>query len=210
MPGLIKIGKTKRDSHLRAKELSTTSVPTPYQVAFELFSDDMDSLEKKIHKKLADFQVAQNREFYKYPLDKAIRSLQELNAPPKDLDSSYAAVSIFNRLKDKYPKYFKNDIIEVRILQSDERVWLEITTEKRFGDNLIDQVIKRTDLAFIREGREDELTFKPENDIQINADKFVNEFDPYSIIMTTDLFNEDSCREIASKFESEHPDFFHE
>ena len=208
MPGLIKIGKTKRDSHLRAKELSTTSVPVPYKVAFELFSDDMDSLEKKIHKKLEDFQVAQNREFYYYPLDKAIQLLQELNAPPKDLDSAYMAVSIFNRLNDKYPKYLKKDIIEVRIVQSDERVWLEITTEKRINDNLIDQIIKRTDLAFICGGREDEPLFKPENDIRINADKFVNEFDPYSMIMTTDLFNEESCNKIASKFKSEHPNFY--
>ena len=86
MPDLIKIGKTKRDSRLRAKELSNTSVPTYYQVAFEIFSDDMDVLEKKIQAELADFQVSKNREFFRYPLDKAIKLLEKLNAPAEDLD----------------------------------------------------------------------------------------------------------------------------
>lgn len=207
MPDLIKIGKTKRDSRLRAKELSNTSVPTPFQVAFEIFSDDMDSLEKKIKDELAEFQKSKNREFFRYPIYKAINLLLKFNAPAEDLDSSYAAISIFNKLNSKYPGFLKKDIIEVRIVQSEERVWLEITTEDKKGDYLKDQIIKRSDLAFILENDE-ELTFKPEDNIQINADKFVNEFDPYSIIMTTDLFHEKACRDIADKFESEHPEHF--
>lgn len=207
MAGLIKIGKTKRDSRLRAKELSNTSVPTPYTVAFEIFSDDMDALEKKIHDKLADFQIASNREFFRYPLDKAIALLQKLNDPAEDLDSSYVAVNIFNKLNIKYPDCLKKDIIEVRIVQSEKIVWLEITTEEKKGGYLVDQTIKRSDLAFIREGDED-LTFKPEDNIEINADKFVNEFEPYSIIMTTDLFHEKACDDIADKFQKEHPNLF--
>jgi hypothetical protein len=39
MVGLLKIGRTVRDSRARARELSTTGVPTPFQVAFEVFSD---------------------------------------------------------------------------------------------------------------------------------------------------------------------------
>lgn len=127
-----------------------------------------------------------------------------MNTPGKDLDSSYVAVSIFSRLNNKYPGYLKKDIIEVRIVQSEARVWLEITTEDKKGDYLVNQIIKRSDLAFIIEG-DDELIFKPENDIKINADKFVNEFDPYSIIMTTNLFHEKACSQITEKFESEHP-----
>lgn len=49
MPGLLKIGKTIRDCRVRARELSTTGVPTPFQVAFELFSEDHEALERTIH-----------------------------------------------------------------------------------------------------------------------------------------------------------------
>ncbi|WP_266296794.1 hypothetical protein [Pectobacterium parmentieri] len=34
MSGSIKIGRTLRDSRLRARELSSTGIPTPFQVAF--------------------------------------------------------------------------------------------------------------------------------------------------------------------------------
>ena len=59
MPGLLKIGRTVRDSRARARELSTTSLPTAYTVAFEVFSQDCEVLEKEAHTRLADFRVAQ-------------------------------------------------------------------------------------------------------------------------------------------------------
>ena len=55
MPGLIKIGKTSRDSVERARELSaTTGVPTPFKVAFELSSEEYEKLEREMHNRLAE------------------------------------------------------------------------------------------------------------------------------------------------------------
>ncbi len=79
MPGLIKIGMTSRDSAERAKELSTTGVPTPFKVAFEVSSDAYENLETEMHRRLADYRVASNREFFRYPVDKAIHLLKTLN-----------------------------------------------------------------------------------------------------------------------------------
>ena len=80
MPGLIKIGKTARNSRTRARELSnSTGVPTPFEVAFELSSKNYEKLESEIHIKLAKYRVSQNREFFKYPEDEAIRLLKELH-----------------------------------------------------------------------------------------------------------------------------------
>jgi hypothetical protein len=61
MPGLIKIGITTRDARSRARELSNTSVPTPFEVAFEIFSENYEALEKTVHKALDDFRVSGNR-----------------------------------------------------------------------------------------------------------------------------------------------------
>ena len=36
MPGMFKVGRTVRDSRGRARELYTTGVPTPFEVAFEV------------------------------------------------------------------------------------------------------------------------------------------------------------------------------
>ena len=81
MPGLIKIGRTARNSSERARELSTaTGIPTPFQVAFELSSRNYEKLESEMHSKLAECRVAGNREFFKCPVDEAIRLLKELRS----------------------------------------------------------------------------------------------------------------------------------
>ena len=80
MPGLIKIGKTSRDSAERARELSNaTGVPAPFEVAFELSSENYEKLEKEMHKILDNHRVNRNREFFKYSVNKAINLLKKLD-----------------------------------------------------------------------------------------------------------------------------------
>lgn len=197
MPGFIKIGKTLRDSHERARKLWTTGIPTPFQVAFEIFSEEHDKLESLVHQELADFRVSGKREFFQFPLDRAIKLLQKLNSLPTHKESILVAEDITDRLFLKYPNYLKPNIVSVRIVQPGDRVWLEIT-EETLGC-LKNQVIKRTDLGFISsEPYEEEEYFDPSEDASTNANKFVDDFDPYSIAMITDLFHEEACRKIIA------------
>lgn len=204
MPDIIKIGKTSRDSNARAKELSTTSLPTPFKVAYEIFSTDYDNLEKLIHEKLNDFRVNQNREFFRYPLNKAIELLQKLNLPNNSSVDSFQAIDITADLNIKYPNYLKEDIVSVRIVQPENRVWLEITTEQMIDEGrLIDQTIKRTDLAFIIKNDDIdnfEVYFNPNDFVQINARRFLDEFEPYVLVQTTDLFRTEICTEISNEY----------
>ncbi len=48
IPDQLKIGVTARESRERAKELSGTSFPTPFTVAFELFSENCKLLESQV------------------------------------------------------------------------------------------------------------------------------------------------------------------
>lgn len=198
LPSIIKIGKTKRDSKLRAKELSNTSIPTPFTVAFEVFSDNMDELEKRAHKYLDEFKISKGREFFRYPLNDAIKLLQDLNTLPNDRDSSFVAISIYEDLVEKYPSYLQDSITDVRILQTDERVWLEIIFEELIAGYLKDITIKRSDLGFIIEDF-DSLCFNPNKNINVNARKFVDEFDVISILNTTDLFKSETWNDYMNK-----------
>lgn len=108
------------------------------------------------------------------------------------------AISIVRPLKEKYPHWIDPEIDDVRIVQTDQRVWLEITRESMTAGYIKDQVIKRSDLAFISDGFEGKL-FRIEDSVVRNARKFVDDFDPYSIIMTTELFHEAACKEIERK-----------
>ena len=81
MPGLLKIGKTARNSRERAKELSSsTSVPTPFRVVFELSSDRYEILEREVHNKLSRHRVGDNREFFKCTAGIAIKAIQEIHS----------------------------------------------------------------------------------------------------------------------------------
>ncbi len=198
MPGLVKIGCTQRDSRARAKKLYTTGVPTPFEVAFEVFSDDHETLEDRMHTQLSEFRSNGDREFFRYPLKDVINLLIQLNGQSAQSESSFSAISILGRLKEHYPLWIDPSIADVQIVQTDERVWLEITREEEVAGYLRDQTIKRSDLAFICGGHGKNL-FRPDNSVTENARKFTEEFDPYSIIMTTDLFHEAACHEVDEK-----------
>jgi hypothetical protein len=196
MPGLIKVGRTYRDSKARARELHSTGVPTPFEVAFELFSEDHEVLELKLQKQISDFRVSENREFFKYPLSRAIQHLQKLSTPLKDPSSTYYAKNIFHSLTERYKTWLKPSIIDVRIVQTQERVWLEITEEEEMAGYLVDQIIIRNDLTLCSGDDLQGRHFSPNDSVSSNAIKFIQTWDPYSIIMTTDLFRQDACEKI--------------
>lgn len=204
MPGLVKVGCTQRDSRARARKLYTTGVPTPFEVAFEVFSSDHVSLENQMHARLDAFRVNGGREFFRYPLIDLINLLIQLNGASVKTESSFSAISILHRLKEKYTGWMDPTISDVQIVQTDERVWLEITREEEIAGYLKDQTIKRSDLAFICDDS-NECWFSPRNVVTENARKFTEEFEPYSIIMTTNLFHENGCREVEEKFNPHRP-----
>ena len=75
---LIKIGKTNREPEERAQELSSTGVPTPFEVAYALPSDQYNELEREMHRRLDTYRSNRDREFFKYPVKKAINLLEQL------------------------------------------------------------------------------------------------------------------------------------
>ena len=81
MPGLIKIGKTQRDCHKRAREISdATGVPTPFTVVYKLSSEKYEWLESKLHNALTEYRVNPNREFFRFSVDGATEVLKALHA----------------------------------------------------------------------------------------------------------------------------------
>lgn len=198
MPGLVKIGCTQRDSRARARKLYTTGVPTPFDIAFEVFSEDHEALENQMHAQLSSFRVNGDREFFRYPLKDVISLLIQLNTPSTTAESSFSAISILERLREKYGSWIDPTIADVQIVQTGERVWLEITREDEIAGYLKDQTIKRSDLAFIAEDP-GEGWFRPGDAVTENARKFTEEFGSYSIAMTTGLFHETACREVDEK-----------
>jgi len=199
--GLIKIGKTSRTSNERARELSNTSTPYPFIVAFEVFSNNFSEVAKKLHLELADFRVSNNREFFRFPLKKAIKLLIEENSKHQlnQREDRFEAISIFKEMQERFCGELKQNITSIRIVQEREvRVWLEYTIEEKVGDYLVDQTIRRTDLGFIGEKKGD-YTFDPKSSILRNREIWLNEFNDYSIAMCTDILKEVEANKICKR-----------
>lgn len=71
MPGLIKVGRTERPVVERVAELSApTGVPTPFELVFEVFVDDCEGAERRLHEHLSQrgYRVSTDREFFQAPI----------------------------------------------------------------------------------------------------------------------------------------------
>lgn len=79
-PGFLKIGRTKKSPEARAKELSTTGVPSPFKVDYSTFVDDADALEVLVHKalELKGYRYNLKREFFEISLGEAVSLIEEL------------------------------------------------------------------------------------------------------------------------------------
>lgn len=74
MPGVLKIGKTKRPPEVRVKELSSaTGVPTPFHIEGVIEATDMSAVEKEVHLHIANRRVNNRREFFRIDVSQAVR-----------------------------------------------------------------------------------------------------------------------------------------
>lgn len=72
----LKIGMTTGNPFVRAKELSTTGLPTPFQVVWFRAVEDPGAIEKKLHEAFSEDRIAKNREFFWFPKHpKVVKSL---------------------------------------------------------------------------------------------------------------------------------------
>jgi len=67
---MLKIGYTKEHPIIRANNLHTSGVPTPFIIEYVIITPDGFQLEKQIHHHIAKYRVKSNREFFKISKDK--------------------------------------------------------------------------------------------------------------------------------------------
>ena len=77
MPGLVKIGKTSRDSvDGRLSELYSTGVPVPFECEFAGRVKNETEVEKRFHIAFGPYRINPNREFFEIEPEQAITLLQ--------------------------------------------------------------------------------------------------------------------------------------
>lgn len=119
LPGCVKIGRTTRDSTVRAAELSSaTGVPTPFLVAFEAYFENCEDAETYIHAVLESegVRLASNREFF------SVTASQAINAVIK-AKSKFEAASL-NILESNY-----NKTITSGLILPEQETWVQVFEE---------------------------------------------------------------------------------
>ena len=111
------------------------------------------------------------------------------------MSEKYCSIEFLQLLKNKYSEYLKPEIVEVHLIQNTDEVLLDIVELKTIENGLKKYTTTRINTDFITDfddSMDEPLLFlDPSDEIELNVIKFVEEFDPYSMYVTTDLFRED-------------------
>lgn len=77
LPDMVKIGVTRRlNPSIRVKELSSSSLPFPFELNAYCFNNDAFELESNMHDYFDAYRVSPNREFFYIPIEQAIDVLK--------------------------------------------------------------------------------------------------------------------------------------
>lgn len=76
MPGLVKIGFSTKDPHLRAEELNHTGAPYPYAVEFDVLVAGPRGYEQLIHTELNDKR--EGKEWFRCSVAEAIAAVRKV------------------------------------------------------------------------------------------------------------------------------------
>jgi T5orf172 domain len=85
MPGLLKVGFSTKDPHLRARELSHTGSPQPYVVEYDALVRAPRETEQQIHKALRDKR--DRKEWFRCSLREAIAAIHSVTTSERIAES---------------------------------------------------------------------------------------------------------------------------
>ncbi len=77
-PGVLKIGYTDRDPNARVAELNNTSVPHPFEIAFEALVDRPQELERLVHREIENTRENAQREFFRIRVSDAVEAVNRV------------------------------------------------------------------------------------------------------------------------------------
>ena len=137
---------------------------------------------------------------------------RELNLVPvkgiNEMGEDYSAIQILSSLQKRYPDQLKPEIVSIRMYQTDNACFLEVTektlelkavdfaeSDPAQPESRIDYRTNRTDLGFIC-GDEFMRFFDPEVPVQFNAKLLLKDFDDNSMLNCTSIIRESAIQDI--------------
>ena len=160
-PDDLKIGQSSKDPNERRKELETTGVLEEFILEYRALTEDYVSLEREIHKDLAEVRVRADREFFKISVPEAINKIREIAGSRIESDKVYyVSPEELQRIIDEKERKIQEEAdAKAQKLKEEQKIKF-LNFEKR-AKELAEESIKRKE----EEEREKEL--KSAKDIRI-------------------------------------------
>jgi hypothetical protein len=140
-PNLYKVGWTEGDSEIRAEQLFTTGVPTPFHVESKWKLNKAKSFEKHIHNLLDEFRNNGMREFFVIDKSNLIEIINSEFEKWKNIDTekttmskSYGPRVVIADIKNKFNDVEKNAIDFINILDINDCF---------YDDNRLDKIFRQ-------------------------------------------------------------------
>jgi len=140
-PNLYKVGWTEGDSEIRAEQLFTTGVPTPFHVESKWKLNNAKSFEKHIHNLLDEFRNNGMREFFVIDKSNLIEIINSEFEKWKNIDTekttmskSYGPRVVIADIKTKFNDVEKKAIDFINILDINDCF---------YDDNRLDKIFRQ-------------------------------------------------------------------
>jgi hypothetical protein len=126
-PNLYKVGWTEGDAEVRAEQLFTTGVPTPFHVERRWKLNNARGFEKHIHSLLDEYRNNPRREFFVIDKGELIEIItlefekwNNADAEKTTLTKIYGPKEVIANLKNKFNEVEKNALDFINILDSND------------------------------------------------------------------------------------------
>lgn len=116
IPGLVKIGRTERVPSARMKELQSTGVPEPFEVAYYALVENAKHVERCAHDQLVRYRKQSNREFFAVSVHAAVRVIRDIEKPKHESESH----EILSQLVDSTGSEHMIELISRHNIESEE------------------------------------------------------------------------------------------
>jgi len=118
---ILKIGWTREHPNIRANDLYTSGIPTPFIVEFVIITQHGSKLEKQIHNHIKSHRVNSNREFFKISKDELseklinelmleLKTISDINTPINTTKTYHKKVneikSLYEELEKETDEFF--------------------------------------------------------------------------------------------------------
>ena len=131
-PDDLKIGQSSKDPNERRKELETTGVLEEFVLEYRALTEDYVSLEREIHKDLAEVRVRADREFFKISVPEAIDKIREIAGSRIESDKVYyVSPEELQRIIDEKQRKIQEDSDARLIKHKEEQRIEELEKEQR-------------------------------------------------------------------------------